>query len=183
VPVQRHDEIDFSTLENDQQLAFNVNATIDLSPPETTLPNFQMDLEAERAYSELPRMITTSQSRAASFSRSELFAELRRVEEEFYDRLNEAMEDESLHIKCVNFRQTGSYIPRRSCDPNFIRQAQGEALNFSAYLRTTVGTGDIRYLVEEKVAKLTEEINRALRDDDELYELYRYLSSLREMAA
>src|SRR5690606_37904381 len=52
--------------------------------------------------------------------------QIQRAEDEFYGRFNDINSHDDFDIHCHNVVELGSRIPRRRCEPNFWRDAQGE---------------------------------------------------------
>lgn len=54
------------------------------------------------------------------------------IEDDFYEKFNELNIDDDYDVQCYEFRQTGSHLKSRVCEPNFFIDARGD--NASEFL-------------------------------------------------
>lgn len=64
---------------------------------------------------------------AENLSRSQLEAEIRKIEDEYFRVFNAHIEDDRLKIQCGDYTPTGSYIKKRFCEPRFVIDARSES--------------------------------------------------------
>ncbi len=114
------------------------------------------------------------------FSRSELKAEILKVEFEFYRAFNKVTQKEQFRMYCESYIPLGSYIKRPICEPQFLRQARNE--NVRDHLSSNgllLASGALRADLDSEYEELAEELVAELRENGYLLELYNVLAMLR----
>ena len=111
--------------------------------------------------------------------------EIERVEAAVYERFNSLNSTDEFDIVCFQHTPTGSNIPERTCQPNFVIRAQARAasdivsdVNGSSMAGNPAEHGA---RMEEKSRQLTEEMQRIARGDEELLRGLVRLAELRQM--
>ena len=116
-----------------------------------------------------------------------LRVEIERLENSVYQRWNALNSDDELDIHCREIEPTGSNIPLRTCAPQFVIDAESEtARNTMIDGRSTRGRRDPsenRMAFEEKSRKLTEEMQRIAREDEQLLRDLVRLDELKQQQA
>jgi hypothetical protein len=117
-----------------------------------------------------------------------LRVEIERLEVAVYDRWNTLNSNDEFDIHCLESEPTGSNITARTCAPNFVIEAESRATRSS--LVNARGGADTRNRadlsgesLEEKSRKLTEEMQRVARDDQQLLRDLVRLDELRQLQA
>ena len=154
-----------------------------LGSPRELVPQYRLQEDAIQTPAEKPFLITATRRPVESMSKSELQAEIARVEDEFFARFNASIDDKSMHVECGTYLQTGSFIPKRYCEPRFLTDARAESLRtgFEAQYFPVGNTYNAaRRSLPIQFEKLTELIDASLRQDETLLQLYYYLTNLRE---
>lgn len=114
--------------------------------------------------------------------------EIERLEVAVYDRWNALNSNDEFDIHCLEMEPTGSNITARTCAPNFVIEAESRASrNSLVNARSGANTrnradvsGDS---LEEKSRKLTEEMQRVAREDEQLLRDLVRLDELRQLQA
>ena len=113
-------------------------------------------------------------------TRSELRQEILKIETEFYRVFSVSVEDRKFKIHCGAIYQTGSYIRRQVCEPNFVIEAQSAyaqgVLESYDMSRSSIG---LRVDMQPEFDELAEAIVLELKDNEYLFELYNVLKSLK----
>ena len=100
--------------------------------------------------------------------RSGLRARIELAENAFYDRFNAINSDDEFDIVCRQVVELGSRIPKRVCEPNFVRAASERigkdtlmSMQGGAYAgNTQAAAGEAHYkrlLIEQEIRKLAKE--------------------------
>lgn len=115
-----------------------------------------------------------------TLSRSQLRAEMRKIELELYRVFNQVTKREELKIHCADVMPLGSFIKQLSCEPGFLRTARSENLgdaivHSSGALLPIWQETDSDLNVEELAAQLVKE----MESNEYLRELYRVLVDLK----
>jgi hypothetical protein len=115
-----------------------------------------------------------------------LRVEIERLEGAVYERFNALNSDDEFDIHCLKQAPTGSNIPLRTCAPNFVIRAESaSAEGMLTDGRTGAGNNYSRaehlMRMEEKSRKLTEEIQRVAREDEQLLRDLVRLDELRQL--
>jgi len=115
-----------------------------------------------------------------SLSRSQLRAEMRKIELELYRVFNQVTNREELRIHCADVMPLGSFIKQLSCEPEFWRTARSESLgdaiaHSSGALLPNWQEIDRGLDVEELAGQLVKE----MESNEYLRELYRVLVDLK----
>lgn len=169
---------------NDTRLEFTLDESNILAPqPRNPEPEINIEQLSAETSGELPFLITTSQTRVESMSRSEIRSEIERVESEFFSRFNEQVEDKQLHVYCDRYRPAGSYIQRWACEPRFIIDGRSESTRewmSSIAIGSAIGGTEFgRSNTRDDLSRLSLAIDSVLSEDEEMQELYSYLEVLR----
>jgi hypothetical protein len=116
----------------------------------------------------------------------EIRVEIERVENAVYERFNALNSTDEFDILCSEHAPTGSNIPVRTCQPNFVLRAQQRAAGASLQ-RMQGGTNGIapneRVYLQKKGEELTAEMQRIAREDEELLRGLTRLAELNEIVA
>ncbi len=128
-----------------------------------------------------PETSTSDQvSPIATLSMSALNQEIEKIEIEYYRVFNAGEEDESLHILCGDYRPTGSFIPKRYCEPRFVINARSNSLSAHNGLVTAlIYPAALQGGIYGKFDELTDALNITLRENSHFRELHVYLSDLK----
>lgn len=116
----------------------------------------------------------------ANLSRSELNAEIRKIETEYFRVFNATEEDESLHVVCGTYRPKGSFITKHFCEPRFMVEARSEIVGEYANLFTMISYPSVP--IDEnhhKMTDLTAALSNALHENQYLRDLHFYLRELK----
>lgn len=148
-------------------------------------PQLSIEQRTPATSGQLPFLITTSQSRVESMSKSEIRSEIERVETEFFSRFNDRVEDKQLHVYCDHYRPPGSYIQRWACEPRFVIDGRSESnreLMSSISIGSAIGGAEFgRGNTREDINRLSIAIDSVVSEDEEMLELYRYMEILRSI--
>jgi hypothetical protein len=102
-----------------------------------------------------------------------LRVEIERLEVAVYDRFNTLNSSDEFDIHCLEQAPTGSNIPLRTCAPNFVIQAESKSAE-TMLTDGRAGAGNNNrpaehtMLMQEKSRKLTAEMQRVARGDEQL---------------
>lgn len=114
-------------------------------------------------------------------SRSELRAQIERVENEFYRVFNSTSDNELLEITCSSYVPTDSHISQRACEPRFLTKARNENVNnWRNDVDVLLSTEELQSALTQEFEQLTEAMNTALKENEYFRELNGVLRMLRE---
>jgi hypothetical protein len=113
--------------------------------------------------------------------------EIERTEVAVYERFNALNSTDEFDIVCFDHTPTGSNIPERTCQPNFVIRAQARA---AADIVLDVNGGGVAgnpaehgARLEQKSRELTAELQRIAREDEQLARNLVRLAELKQLQA
>ncbi|MDP6653634.1 MAG: hypothetical protein QGF90_16250 [Gammaproteobacteria bacterium] len=113
-------------------------------------------------------------------SRSELNAEIEKVENEFYRVFNAAIEDEFLKVTCSWRAPTGTRIEQRVCEPKFMVDRRNENVrDWQNETDTLMSREELSDLLQPEFEELAAAINVVMEENQYFRELYDVLTMLR----
>lgn len=112
-----------------------------------------------------------------------LRAEIERTQAAVYDRWNALNSRDEFDIQCLRMAPTGSNIPVRTCVPKFVIEAESRATREAArnVSRADTFAGDAAQVMAQKNRELTEEMQRAAREDEEFLRDLTRLDELKQL--
>ena len=114
-------------------------------------------------------------------SRSELRAEIEKIENEFYRVFNASIDDDRLKIECDTYTPTGSRIAQRACEPQFMIDARNENVqNWQNQIDELQSSEELRAGLQSEFQDLTNAMNTVLQASQYFQELNAILRMLRE---
>jgi hypothetical protein len=112
--------------------------------------------------------------RITVYGRRSIFSlrkEVRKLEVSFYDLFNEINIDPRFDIVCGIRKDTGSNIPRRGCEPRYLKTARTELTRFSAGgagLKHNVSPQEIEAIAKRNKEKSLEILEKLIDENPEL---------------
>lgn len=113
-------------------------------------------------------------------SKTELRAEIEKIQNEFYRVFNQANDDDDFDIECQKFTPTGSNISELGCEPRFMTRRRGQ--NATDYRNGTdelLSSGALQDELQAEFANLTEKMNAVAAENEYFRELNQILQMLR----
>ena len=112
---------------------------------------------------------------------SQLRAEIKKIETEFYRVFNSSIEDKDLAIICYDYTPTGSNIREEACEPQFVIDKRGDNANdarlgYDLLLTPT----DLQSVLAAEYAALTAAMSEVSKESEYFRELNGILGALRE---
>ena len=114
-------------------------------------------------------------------SRSELRAEIEKIENEVYRVFNASIDNERLKVECDMYTPTGSRIAQRVCEPRFLADARNENVqNWQNQVDELQSTEELRSGLQSEFQELTDAMNEVLQESEYFRGLNGVLRMLRE---
>lgn len=112
-------------------------------------------------------------------SRSELRAEISKIQDEFIRVFNAVVEDDRYKIHCENYLPVGTHIPQYLCEPNFVRNARTEnAIDWRDDIGILLTPMSLRSDLSIEYEQLADTMLKEMKDYRYLRELYQVLAML-----
>lgn len=139
-------------------------------------------------YSALAMLLATGQVYSAEgqiviedLTPSQLRAEIKKIETEFYRVYNDSIEDEKLKIVCYDFVPTGSNIKKETCEPQFLVDRRAKNTADSRFgLDVLYSADSLRSELAPEFAALTESMMELAEESEYFRELDSILAALRD---
>ena len=113
-------------------------------------------------------------------SRSELRAEIEKIQNEFYRVFNASNDDDDFDIVCQSFTQTGTNISERACEPKFVTDRRGQnAKDYQDGFDELLSQEALLDELEPSFAQLTAKMNALASESEYFRELNQILQMLR----
>jgi hypothetical protein len=114
-----------------------------------------------------------------------LRVEIERLEAAVYDRWNALNSDDELDIQCLESEPTGSNITQSTCAPKFVIEAESRATRDAVFTRSRADSfaSDAAQVIAQKSRKLTEEMKRVAREDEQFLRDLTRLDELKQLEA
>lgn len=117
-------------------------------------------------------------------SMSQLRAEIKKIETEFYRVYNANIEDKNLAIVCYEFVPTGSNIKEEACEPQFAYDKRAENANDSRFgVDILYSQQSLNSELAKEYAALTDAMTKLIKDNQYFRELNAILAALRQELA
>lgn len=111
---------------------------------------------------------------------SQLRAEIKKIETEFYRVFNTSTEDKELAIICYKYTPTGSNIREEACEPQFLIDKRGANVNDQRFGNDVLLTPqDLRTALSAEYAELTAAMTKLSAESEYFRELNGILGALR----
>lgn len=136
---------------------------------------FAMALATSQAYSAEGQIVIDD------LTPSQLRAEIKKIETEFYRVYNESTEDETLKIICYDFVPTGSNIKKETCEPQFLVDRRAKNTADSRFgLDVLYSADSLRSELAPQFSALTEAMTELALENEYFRELDSILAALRD---
>jgi hypothetical protein len=114
-----------------------------------------------------------------------LRVEIERLEGVVYERWNALNSTDEYDIQCLEMEPTGSNIPARTCVPKFVIEAESRATRDAVFTRSRADSfaSDAAQVITQKSRKLTEEMQRVAREDEQFLRDLVRLDELKQLQA
>lgn len=114
----------------------------------------------------------------------QLRAEIEKIQGEFYRVFNAANDDDDFDIICHDFTATGTNIPERACEPQFMIQRRAQnAKDYQDGFDELLSQAALLAELQPSFALLTEKLNAVASDSQYFRELRQILQMLQERLA
>ncbi len=120
----------------------------------------------------------------SELNRSEVRQFIEEAEDQFYAIFNANVDDDDYKITCRRMTPTGSNIPVRACEPEFMNKARADNMNRFQFNRGTELTDSaLRAGLEPEYARLQEKMEQMTMEIPEFAQIASILTQLRARLA
>lgn len=113
-------------------------------------------------------------------SKPELRAEIEKIQDEFYRVFNSSNADDEFDIICHDYTATGTNIPERACEPQFMIKRRGQnAKEYQDGIDELLSQSALLDELSVPLAQLTEKMNAIAAENEYFRELNQILQMLR----
>ncbi len=120
----------------------------------------------------------------SELNRSEVRQFIEEAEDQFYAIFNANIDDDDYKVTCGRITPTGSNIPVRSCEPEFMNRARADNMNRFQFNRGTEMTDrQLRESMAPEFERMQEIMEQMTRDVPEFAQIASILTQLRARLA